>query len=61
MYFIMKILNKRKLQQIASNHSSETDFEDFIKFYKHYIKESYSFLVNDKSLSLDNLLRFRNF
>ena len=25
-YFIMKISNKRELQQIASNHFSDTDF-----------------------------------
>ena len=27
-YFIMKIPNKRELQQIAFNHSSEIDFRD---------------------------------
>ena len=31
-YSVMKILNKRELQQIAFNHSSGTDFQDiFIK------------------------------
>ena len=25
-YFVMKILNKRELQQITFNHSSDTDF-----------------------------------
>ena len=44
-YFIMKIHNKRKLQQTASNHSSDTNFKDFMKYYK-YSKEPYSFLVN---------------
>ena len=29
-YFIMKILNKRQLQQIAFNHSSDIDFKDFM-------------------------------
>ena len=28
--FIMKIPNKRELQQIALNHSSDIDFKDFI-------------------------------
>ena len=32
--FIMKIPNKRELQQIAVDHSSDIDFEDFIKNYK---------------------------
>ena len=30
-FFIMKILNKRELQQIALNHSSDIDFKDFMK------------------------------
>ena len=36
--FIMKIPNKRELQQIALNHSSDIDFKDFMKVYKkmHY-------------------------
>ena len=33
-YFIMKILNERELQQIASNHSTNIEFKDFIKLYK---------------------------
>ena len=33
-FFIMKIPNKRDLQQIALNHSSDIDFKDFIKIYK---------------------------
>ena len=33
-FFIMKIPNKRELQQIALNHSSDVDFKDFIKIYK---------------------------
>ena len=55
----MKIPNKRELQQIASNHSSDIDFKDFMKLYKEYNKEPYSFLVNDTTLSSDNPLRFR--
>ena len=45
----MKISNKRDLRQIASNHSSDTDFKDFMKLYKDYTKEPYSFLVNDRN------------
>ena len=30
-FFIMKISNKRELQQIALNHSLEIDFKAFIK------------------------------
>ena len=55
----MKIPNKRELQQISSNHLSDIDFKDFIKLYKDYTKELYSFLVNDPTLSSENPLRFR--
>ena len=32
--FIMKIPNKRELQQISINNLSDIDFTDFIKIYK---------------------------
>ena len=54
----MQDLNKRELQQIALNHSSDIDFKDFIKTYKKYTAEPYSFLVNDTVLPSDNPLRF---
>ena len=58
-FFIMKIPNKRQLQQIALNHSSDIDFKDFMNIYKKCTKEPYSFLVNDTTLPSDNPLRFR--
>ena len=58
-HFIMKIPNKRELQQISPNQSSEIDFKDIMKVYKDYTEETYSFLVNDTTLSSDNPLRFR--
>ena len=39
----MKIPNKKKLQQIALNNSSDIDFKDLLKLYKDYAKEPYSF------------------
>ena len=57
-YFIMKIPNKKELQQVASNHSSGTDFKDFMKFSKDYTKEPYLCLVNDTTLPSDNPLQF---
>ena len=42
-YFVMKISNKRELQQVAFNHSSDIDFQDFIKFYKKCTEKPYSF------------------
>ena len=59
-YFVMKIPNKREIQQIASNHLSGIDFKDFMKFYKDYSKEPYSFVVNDMTLPTGNPLRFRD-
>ena len=58
-FFIMKIPNKRELQQIALNHSSDIDFKDFMNIYKRSTKEPYSFLVNDTALPSDDSLRFR--
>ena len=58
-FFIMNIPNKRELQQIAINHSSNIDFKDFVRIYKKCTDEPYSFLVNDTMLSSDNPLRFR--
>ena len=36
-FFIIKIPNKRELQQIALNHSPDIDFKDFIKIYKNIL------------------------
>ena len=58
-FFVMKISNKRELQQIDLNHSSDIDFKDFIKILKKYTAEPYSFLVNDTTLPSDDPLRFR--
>ena len=58
-FFIMKIPNKRELQQIVLNHSSDTNSKDFIKIFKNCTAEPYSFLVSDATLASDNPLRFR--
>ena len=58
-FFIMKIPNKRELQQIALNHSSDIDFKDFMKFFLKYTAKPYSFLVNDTTLPSDDPSRFR--
>ena len=42
-YLIIKIHNKRELQQIAINHSVDIDYKDFVKIYRNYPKEPYSF------------------
>ena len=58
-FFIMKIPNKRELQQIATNHSSDTDFKYFMEIYKKFTAEPCSFLINDTTLLSNNPLRFR--
>ena len=45
----MKIINKKELQKIAFNHSSDTDFQEFMKFYKKCTKNIF-FLVIDTTL-----------
>ena len=41
--FIAKIPNKRELQQIAINHSSDISSKDFINIYRECTAEPYSF------------------
>ena len=55
-YFIMKILNKREPQDIAFNHSSDIDFNEFMNIYKNVLQNH---IVIDTTLASDNLLRFR--
>ena len=59
LYFIMKINNKKELQNIAINHSADIDYKDFMKIYRKYTSEPYSFLTIDSTLPADNPLRFR--
>ena len=58
-YLIMKINNKRELQNIAINHSADIDYKDFIKIYRGCTKEPYNFLTIDTTLPSTNPLRFR--
>ena len=55
----MKIPNKRELEQIATNHSSDINTKDFIKIYRKCTDKPYSFLVIDTTLPSNNSLRFR--
>ena len=57
--FISKIPNKRELQQIAINHSSDISTKDFTNIYKKYTAEPYSVLVIDTMPASNNPLRFR--
>ena len=60
-FFIAKIPNKKELQKLALNHSSEIDVKEFINIYIKYIDELYSFLASDTTseFASDNPPRFR--
>ena len=58
-YLIMKINNKRELQNIAINHSADIDYQDFKKIYRECTKEPFNFLTIDNTLPASDPLRFR--
>ena len=58
-YFIMKINNRRELQNIATNHSADIEYQDFKKIYRECTKEPYNFLKIDFTLPASDPLRFR--
>ena len=58
-YLIMKINNKRELQNITINHSADIDYKDFFKICRERTTESFYFLTVDTTLPASNPLRFR--
>ena len=58
-YLIMKINNRKNLQNIAINHSADVDYKNFIKIDKECTKEPFSSLTIDTTLPASNPLRFR--
>ena len=58
-HFIMKINNKRELQNIAINHSADIGYQDFMEIYRECTKEPYTFLTIDTRLPASDPLRFR--
>ena len=57
---IFKLNNKRELQNININHSSDIDCKDFAKIYRNCTKEPYSFLTIDTTQSVDKRFK-KNF
>ena len=55
----MEINNKKELQNIASNHSADIDYKDFVNIYRECTKEPYNFSTIDITLPASNPLRFR--
>ena len=58
-YLIIKIKNKRELQNIAINQSADIDYKDFMKIYRECTKDRFNFLTIDTTLPASDLLRFR--
>ena len=42
-YLIMRIYNKRELQQIAIDHSADIDYKYFLKIYRNCTNEPHFF------------------
>ena len=55
----MKSNNKRELQNIATNHSADIDYKDFMKICRECTKGPFNFLTIDTTLPASNPLRFR--
>ena len=58
-YLIMKINNRRELQNTAINHFADIDYKDFMKIYRECTKEPYSFFTIDTTLPANDPLKFR--
>ena len=58
-YLIMKIPNRRELQQIAIDHSTDIDYKDFLKIYRNCTKEPYSFLTINTTVPAIGPMKFR--
>ena len=46
-YLIMKIYNKRELKNIATNHSADIYYMDFMQIYRKCASKPYSFVTID--------------
>ena len=55
----MKIHNKIELENIATNHSADIYYKDFINVYRKCTNKPYSFLAIDTTLPANNPLIFR--
>ena len=58
-YLIMKISNRRELQNIAINHSVDINYKDLMKIYRECTKKPYNFLTIDTILPASYPQRFR--
>ena len=57
-YLIMKINNRKELQNISINHSADIDYKKFVNIYRECTRKPYSFLTIDTTLLASDPLRF---
>ena len=57
-YLIMKINNRKELQNIVINHSADIDYNNFVRIYRVCTRNPYSFLTIDTTLPESDPLRF---
>ena len=55
----MNVHNKRELQNIATNHSTYTDYKDCMNICSKCTVEPYSFFTIDTILTTDNPLKVK--
>ena len=58
-YRILKIHNRRELQNIAIDHLADIDYKDFLKIFINCKNEPCSFFTIDTTLPADSPMRFR--
>ena len=58
-HLIMKINNRKELQNIAINHSADIDYNNFVRIYTECTRKPYSFLTTDTTLPPSDPLRLR--
>ena len=58
-YLIKEIHNKRELQHIANNNSTDNHYKDFMNIDREHTCKLYSFLTIDTTLAANTLLSFR--
>ena len=57
-YLIMKINNRKELQNIAINHFTDIDYRYFMKIYRECTKEPFNVSTIDTTLPVSNPLKF---
>ena len=51
-HFIMRINNRKELQNITINHSEDIDYKDFVKIYSECTKKPFFFLTVDTTTKM---------